>query len=205
MEATTSSYGFSDLIIKNLPGNVAEYDLAAGREGACFETALSGFLAHTHLTRYRAELIPALEKATGIEREHELKDGVKKYTEKDGTYMKRLEAELSASGRDLYEEFAPLAQQVMDSVEVNLAGRVRGATSIGRPAQKWIDAAGELVKIGKLELFANKYGIELSDDVIDSSGELTEAGENLIGNKLRVLHAEAKKRMEEQLKNELFN
>lgn len=178
-EVTIACYDFEDLTVKGLPSTAQEYDELAGRDGACYEAALSQFLAHVHQGRFRSALIVALEKATGLMREQTTKGEKTVISEKDGDYIRRLSAHLKDQGGDLFTDYATLAQETLDATEVTLTKLVRSGLG-SKPAAKWVKAVQDLIEAGKFDGFCSHVGIDGSTLVED--GELTEDGAQIAGN-----------------------
>lgn len=156
---TYNSLGI-EFTVNGLPSSVEEYDEMAQRQGACLDSAIGQFIAHTHLTKVRSALVAAVEKITGIEREKKEEDGKTSFTETEKTYLDRVESEhLQPEGKSLYEgDIYTKLQAAAAAVEVDLTKQTRvGASS--KLAQKWLDMAGEIVKAGKADAFAAKYGL----------------------------------------------
>lgn len=172
--------GFDGMTINGLPGSVEMFDTMAGRQGACVETAVDGYVAHTHLTRVRKVLCAKLEVSTGVERK---KDG-KKFLETEGAFIKRLEAEL---GDSLYTDHRDAATAAFAETPVNLSRMERqaGAGSAGAVAKKYLEMADAIKLAGKLDAFATKHGLELTGDA--------DADQKIVGGKLKSIMLEAER------------
>ena len=108
---TTRSLGLEFPV--QVPSSAEEYDQAAGKEGACLDSAVDNALYRGHLAKFRTAFIKAVEAETGEPREVLGKDDKgKDVLEKEGVYFKRV----SEGAGKPKESFAALAQSVAESL-----------------------------------------------------------------------------------------
>lgn len=191
MSKTYSSLGF-DLTIVGLPTSVEQFNEMAGAD-RCLEYAVQHYVAHSHLSKVRAAICEAVEKATGIERNKEPQDDdskAVKYNESEGAYIKRVDAELP-EGESLEATYSEVIQEAANSVEVDLTKAVRtgGSTKV---AQKWLDKAQAIRDAGKLEVFCETHNVVIPEEADDDAINI------LVGNKVRLITLELQKQAEEQ-------
>lgn len=163
---TQKSIGFT-IKVNGVPETAEEFDQLAKKEGACVEAATNHIMMHSHLGKFRSALAEKLEEVTGIKRKTktigEGADAKEVVDETEAKYIGRLEGQLAEQGRDLYSEFAATAQEVADKIEFDVTpGRTPGAGQ--KPAKKYLAYYAKLKEEDKLEAFAERYGIVLSEN-----------------------------------------
>lgn len=174
--------------IPNIPETLAELVAAAGSEQAVLDGALAYTLYHSHFTKLRTAIVEKLEKLTGIARETEEVNGKTKVVEKDGSYIARLEEEL---GAETLQGYLAEVQEVSTNLPVSYTPTVRGVGTGGKPAQKWLAMVDDLISADKLEAFASKFDIDLTQDESDWRTDVAQKLKEVVTNAQRAAAAAA--------------
>jgi hypothetical protein len=168
-----NSYGFA-LQINGLPETNEEYFVESGR--APVEDALKHYKL-IHMATFRNRLPATLASATGLE----VGQG-----ESIGSYIVRLTDHLSANGRSL-ADYQSAAQELLDSIPVNLKSAARRPARGLKPAKKYLAKATTLLAEGKLAGFLESEGIPVND-VLNHDGSFNEHGARIAANAIRKRH-----------------
>lgn len=153
------------------------------------ELANQQYTVHNWLVKLRTKALEVLGGELGLEREHEVKDGNKKYTESESKFKSRIEEYADENDIDL-SDYTELVQAAADNIPYDFKQTVRGAGGSSKPAQKWLDVVAGIIAQDKLDAAADKYNVEVE---LDEEGKLTEECEWELANKIRVAVTEAQK------------
>jgi hypothetical protein len=193
---TVDSYGFKNLSIIGLPSSVSELDAMAKKEGAALDLANAQYVAHTHLSRARKNLVAALVIATGIKLLTEKKGDKEVPVETEGQYIKRLEKEFGSD--EFYAKFQDVAEKAYAATEVNFERAAREAGKVGTPGKKYLEIADDYLAKGVVEqVFAKIAPDEDVSDILDGN-TWTADGRDAFANAVKeyMLAAERKAREE---------
>lgn len=168
--------------VKGLASTPEELNTMAQDENASIDMANQYYIAHNHMGKVRAAICKKAEELTEIPRE---KDADGKFTETEAQYLAKVEKEL---GEESLEDdpYASALREAAESVPVDYTKTPRGSGGgTSKVAQKWIDKARKLREDGQLELFAEKHGVELSDDEEETERRVGAKVKELISAQLR--------------------
>lgn len=183
-EVQKNILGF-DIKVK-VASTLTELAELAGSEVRAVELANNYVLFHQAFGAFRSLIVDCLVKATGVKMLTEGEGEDEVVIEKEAAYVDRIQREHGVKLSDY-------AEQVQALIDANPASYKATRSASAGPkklAIKYIDAANELISTGKAELFANKYGLDIS-------GVEGEALVTLIANKVREVIIEQQRKAAE--------
>ena len=145
--------------------NAESFDSFMGKSGACYERAVQHFIAHSYYGRVRAEIVKALEKISGIERNKTTDENGKsvKYTETEEQYVRRVMGELGDGWSEVESQLAEVASKIAPKADTVTRSRSNAASR---------KIAEQLIKAGQAQTFADKRGLDISgldgDDLVEA-------------------------------------
>lgn len=179
-----------NVVISGVPSTASEFDEMAGEVGACVNVANDNIVYRSWLAKFRAAFVLALEAKTGIARLTTGEGDAAVISEKDTSYVKRLELEEGVTKVTLQE----VSQATADAIPFAIH-----AVSSSRVAKRFLDSADEI-----MATIESAHGNDYSKFV----GNITErnTGFNFVfdedGNPTRDSVAHALKTEEERIKRE---
>ena len=182
-EVQKSILGF-DIKVK-VASTLAELAELAGSEVRAVELANNYVLFHQAFGAFRSLIVDYLVEATGVKMLTEGEGEDEVVIEKEAAYIDRIQREHGVKLSD----YAERVQAIIDANPASYKA-TRSAAGPKKLAAKYIDAANELISTGKAELFANKFGLDIS-------GVEGEALVTLIANKVREVIIEQQRKAAE--------
>lgn len=150
-EVTFDSLGFT-IKATNIPTTLQEAIQLSGSEDEVLGNHIAYVDFHVHRSAVRKAIVEFLEKATGIPRNSEEKDGKTKITETENSYVNRLRLEL---GDEEVDKHAPAIAELITEIDWT-PGRRGG----GKLSNKWLAYYDQLVESENLDAFCEKHDID---------------------------------------------
>lgn len=164
-------------VVISVPESVEEYDKLAGKDGAALADATVNTVYRSVLNVFRAQIADAVEKQSGVARKRTYKvdaNGAQVLDDEQNPIIETEEPEakyISRVAGDNVEQFQTLADEIATKLIFDPKVKERAAFAPKKLAQKFIDAATQIITAGHGEAVASALSAKLAIAVDGTSAE----------------------------------